>query len=144
MPSGCLRRRIASASCPRTGVGAWRYSSSASALFTRSPVRTFSTSSVMLCMIKARRAVVGRETYLRGVAIERLESFELLPPKKVPDIIAQVATSHGLAAWVVGTVRCRDLVDVRQALITRVLQGRGVLRHHRVRPPRPERVHEWK
>src|SRR5436309_796023 len=41
MPSGCLRTRTPSASSPRSGVGARRYNSNASAAFSRSPDRTF-------------------------------------------------------------------------------------------------------
>src|SRR5438552_15140185 len=116
---GCLRARTASASRPRSGVGAERYSSSASSALMRAPARTLSASPVMLGMIKPQRSVERREVELRGVLVERPQALELVVAEKVLNIIAQVPPGDRFARRIVRIIGARHIGGMRDACVAR-------------------------
>src|SRR4051812_25093767 len=139
-PPGCLRARTSSASSPSSPSGACRYNSSASSPVRRPPSRTRPASSLIFAIVETQRPVERHQPEFAGVAVERLQSLDLVLIEEVPDIIAQVAAGDGLARGVLGEVGGRDGVGLRHALIARAPQHRHVAPCQRLRPTRPAGV----
>src|SRR4051794_6522392 len=112
--SGCLRARTSSASRPRSAVGACRYKASACSPDRRLPARTRSASSVMDSMREAHRPVGRHEPELGRITIKRLQPLDLRLAEGVLNIIAQIGTDDLLPRRITGTMRRRDVVDVRR------------------------------
>src|SRR5438093_8741388 len=84
----------------------------------------------------------GDEVGLRRVTVEGLEPGALLGSQIVLDIILQVAGADGLAGGRIGEVVPRDRLRLRDAGAPGPRPRLDVGSGHRVRPPRPECIHE--
>src|SRR5579872_6512771 len=130
MPSGCFVARMPSASSPSTGSGACRYSSSASAAFTRPPARILSVSSRIFSIVKPRGTIVRDEFQLVRVPEEGRQAFDLSSAQRVANIIAQVPAGHRLSRGVVRIVLSRHGGGLLHAGVPRALKRRDVLARH--------------
>src|SRR5690242_10944039 len=128
MPSGCLRWRMASASWPSSGVGAWRYKWSASSGVTRSPARTRAAMASEFSIVEAQLAVEVHQTQFGGVTIERAQPFLFSSAKRVSNIIAQILLDDLLPCRVARNARGGNVRHVDHPLVPRPLQGRHILR----------------
>src|SRR6266853_3135245 len=109
---------MASASWPRTAVGAARYSSSASAASTRCPARTLSMTLSTIKLHGSRR----RDAKLERVAIEQLQPRPLVVAEMILNIIAQVPRAECLPFRRVRQVFARNRLGVRHTSVACLLQ----------------------
>src|SRR5947209_9038206 len=142
MRSGCLCARTWSARRPSRGVGARRYSSSASARSMRAPARAFDAIASRSMSIKLRRCRPFHDARFSRVAEKRFETCLFVVSEIVLDIVAQVPRADRLPFRIRADVLSRELLRPADARVARPLERLDVGCRQRARPPGPERVDE--
>src|SRR5205823_14116645 len=108
MRSGCLCARTWSARRPSRGVGARRYSSTASARSMRAPARAFDAIASRSMSIKLRRCGPFHDARFSRVADKALEPCLFVVPERVLHLVAHVRRADLLLLLVRAGLPSRD------------------------------------